>query len=211
MAHVVSPLAPAETPRLPSISGVKLAAAATGIRYKGRPDVLLALMAEGTTAAGCLTRSKSSSAPVDWCKAALKLGKARALLVNAGNANAFTGKAGTATVKAVASAAAKAFKSKPETIYQASTGVIGEPLDPSFIVNAIGGLASAAVEDGWNDAARAIMTTDTFAKVSTRTVKLDGKPVTINGIAKGSGMIGPDMATMLSFIVTDVALDDKVL
>ena len=211
MAHVVSPLAPAETPRLPSISGVKLAAAATGIRYKGRPDVLLALMAEGTTAAGCLTRSKSSSAPVDWCKAALKLGKARALLVNAGNANAFTGKAGTATVKAVASAAAKAFKSKPETIYQASTGVIGEPLDPSFIVNAIGGLASAAVEDGWNDAARAIMTTDTFAKVSTRTVKLDGKPVTINGIAKGSGMIAPDMATMLSFIFTDAAIPAKVL
>ena len=168
-------------------------------------------MAEGTTAAGCLTRSKSSSAPVDWCKAALKLGKARALLVNAGNANAFTGKAGTATVKAVASAAAKAFKSKPETIYQASTGVIGEPLDPSFIVNAIGGLASAAVEDGWNDAARAIMTTDTFAKVSTRTVKLDGKPVTINGIAKGSGMIAPDMATMLSFIFTDAAIPAKVL
>ena len=211
MAHVVSPLAPAETPRLPSISGVKLAAAATGIRYKGRPDVLLALMAEGTTAAGCLTRSKSSSAPVDWCKAALKLGKARALLVNAGNANAFTGKAGTATVKAVASAAAKAFKTKPETIYQASTGVIGEPLDPSFIVNAIDGLASAAVEDGWNDAARAIMTTDTFAKVSTRTVKLDGKPVTINGIAKGSGMIAPDMATMLSFIFTDAAISAKVL
>lgn len=211
MAHPVSPLAPGETPRLPAIAGVTLAATATGIRYKGRPDVLLVLMAEGTTAAGCLTRSKSSSAPVDWCKAALKDGRARALLVNAGNANAFTGKAGTATVKAVASAAAKAFKSKPSAIYQASTGVIGEPLDPSFIVNAIPGLAAAAVADGWDAAARAIMTTDTFPKVSTRRVKLDGKTVTINGIAKGSGMIAPDMATMLSFIFTDAAIPSKVL
>ncbi len=211
MAHPVSPLAPGETPRLPAIAGVTLAAKATGIRYKGRPDVLLALMAEGTTAAGCLTRSKSSSAPVDWCKAALKDGRARALLVNAGNANAFTGKAGTATVKAVASAAAKAFKSKPSAIYQASTGVIGEPLDPSFIVNAIPGLAAEAVADGWDAAARAIMTTDTFPKVSTRRVKLDGRTVTINGIAKGSGMIAPDMATMLSFIFTDAAIPSKVL
>ena len=211
MAHPVSPLAPGETPRLPAIAGVTLAATATGIRYKGRPDVLLALMAEGTTAAGCLTRSKSSSAPVDWCKAALKDGRARALLVNAGNANAFTGKAGTATVKAVASAAAKAFKSKPSAIYQASTGVIGEPLDPSFIVNAIPGLVAEAVADGWDAAARAIMTTDTFPKVSTRRVKLDGRTVTINGIAKGSGMIAPDMATMLSFIFTDAAVPAKVL
>ena len=211
MAHPVSPLASVETPRLPAISGVTLAAAATGIRYKGRPDVLLALLAEGTTAAGCLTRSKSSSAPVDWCKAALKDGRARALLVNAGNANAFTGKAGTATVKAVAAAAAKAFKSKPSAIYQASTGVIGEPLDPSFIVNAIPDLATAAVADGWDAAARAIMTTDTFPKVSTRRIRLDGKVVTINGIAKGSGMIAPDMATMLSFIFTDAAIPAKVL
>lgn len=211
MAHAVSPLAPAEQPRLPVIAGVKLAAMATGIRYKGRPDVLLALLDEGTTAAGCLTRSKSSSAPVDWCKAALKLGKARALLVNAGNANAFTGKAGTATVKAVAAAASRAFKTTPATIYQASTGVIGEPLDPSFIVNAIPALTVAAEADGWAAAARAIMTTDTFPKVSTRTVKLDGKPVTINGIAKGSGMIAPDMATMLSFIFTDAAIPAKVL
>jgi len=211
MAHAVSPLAPAEQPRLPVIAGVKLAATATGIRYKGRPDVLLALLDEGTAAAGCLTRSKSSSAPVDWCKAALKLGKARALLVNAGNANAFTGKAGTATVKAVAAAASKAFKSKPGTIYQASTGVIGEPLDPSFIVNAIPELTKAAVADGWDMAARAIMTTDTFPKVSTRTAKLDGRSVTINGIAKGSGMIAPDMATMLSFIFTDAAIPPKIL
>ena len=211
MAHPVSPLAPAELQRLPVIAGVTLAAAVTGIRYKGRPDVLLALMDAGTTAAGCLTTSKSSSAPVDWCKAALKKGEARALLVNAGNANAFTGKKGVATVKAVAAAAAKAFKAKPHTIYQASTGVIGEPLDPSFIVNAIPTLAQAAKGNGWDEAARAIMTTDTFPKAATRTVKLDGKSVIINGIAKGSGMIAPDMATMLSFIFTDAAIPAKVL
>jgi glutamate N-acetyltransferase / amino-acid N-acetyltransferase len=213
MAHPVSPLAPAELARLPALAGVALAAASTGIRYKGRPDVLLALMAAGTTAAGCLTTSKSSSAPVDWCRAALKQGGARALLVNAGNANAFTGKKGVATVKAVAAAAAKAFKAKPAHIYQASTGVIGEPLDPSFIVNAIPSLAAAATADAaaWDDAARAIMTTDTFPKASTRQVKLDGKTVTINGIAKGSGMIAPDMATMLAFIFTDAAIPAKVL
>lgn len=211
MAHPVSPLAPAEQPRLPAIGGVTLAAANTGIRYKGRPDVLLALLDKGTTAAGCLTTSKSSSAPVDWCRSALKAGEARALLVNAGNANAFTGKAGVATVKAVAAAAGKAFKCKANTIYQASTGVIGEPLNPAFIVNAIPSLASAAKADAWDDAARAIMTTDTFPKASTRRVKLDGKTVTINGIAKGSGMIAPDMATMLSFIFTDAAIPAKVL
>jgi glutamate N-acetyltransferase / amino-acid N-acetyltransferase len=211
MAHPVSPLAPRQTPDLPAIDGVTLAAAATGIRYKGRPDVLVALLAPGTTAAGCLTTSKSSSAPVDWCRAALKLGTARALMVNAGNANAFTGKKGVATVKAVASAAAKTFKAKAGEIYQASTGVIGEPLDPSFIVNALPGLGAAAVADGWADAARAIMTTDTFPKVATARVKLDGTTVTINGIAKGSGMIAPDMATMLSFIFTDAAIPAKVL
>lgn len=211
MAHPVSPLAPAEQPRLPAIDGVTLASANTGIRYKGRPDVLLALLDKGTTAAGCLTTSKSSSAPVDWCRTALKSGEARALLVNAGNANAFTGKAGVATVKAVAAAAGKAFKCKANAIYQASTGVIGEPLNPAFIVNAIPSLASAAKADAWDDAARAIMTTDTFPKASTRRVKLDGKTVTINGIAKGSGMIAPDMATMLSFIFTDAAIPAKVL
>ena len=211
MAHPVSPLAPQQAPELSAIDGVTLAAAATGIRYKGRPDVLVALLAPGTTAAGCLTTSKSSSAPVDWCRAALKLGTARALVVNAGNANAFTGKKGVATVKAVASAAAKTFKAKAGEIYQASTGVIGEPLDPSFIVNALPGLGAAAVADGWADAARAIMTTDTFPKVATARVKLDGTTVTINGIAKGSGMIAPDMATMLSFIFTDAAIPPKVL
>ncbi len=211
MALTISPLAPASFPNLPEIKGVRLAAAATGIRYKNRPDVLLALLDEGTTVAGCLTNSKSRSAPVDWCADNLKTGKARVLVCNAGNANAFTGKAGVATVKAVAAAAAKQFKCKPAQVFQASTGVIGEPLNPAPIVNALAELGASASGNAWDMAARAIMTTDTFQKVATAQVKLGGKTVTINGIAKGSGMIAPDMATMLVFIFTDAAIPAKIL
>jgi glutamate N-acetyltransferase/amino-acid N-acetyltransferase len=211
MAHPVSPLAPEAFPTLESIAGVKLATAETGIRYKNRPDVFLALLQKGTTAAGCLTRSKSSSAPVDWCKASLKQGSARALLVNAGNANAFTGKAGVATVTAVAKAASRQFGCKVSDVYQASTGVIGEPLNPAFIVNALPALEAAASDARWNESARAIMTTDTFAKASIAKAKLGKDTVTIQGIAKGSGMIAPDMATMLVFIFTDAAVPAKVL
>jgi glutamate N-acetyltransferase / amino-acid N-acetyltransferase len=211
MAKFVSPLAPAAFPDLPQIAGVELAAAATGIRYKGRPDVLLAVVAEGSTAAGCFTTSKSRSAPVDWCATSLASGSARAVVINAGNANAFTGKAGVATVTAVAKAAAQVLKCKPAEVYQASTGVIGEPLDPSPITNALHDLAAAARADAWGDAARAIMTTDTFPKAATAKARLGGKTVTINGIAKGSGMIAPDMATMLVFIFTDAAIPAKVL
>ncbi len=211
MGHEISPLAPARFPDLPPVGGVKLAAAATGIRYKNRPDVLLAVVDPGTTVAGCFTTSKSRSAPVDWCAASLKGGRARAVVINAGNANAFTGKAGVATVKAVAGAAAKLLKCKPGEIFQASTGVIGEPLDPAPIAGALAGLAAAARADGWNEAAKAIMTTDTFAKAATATVKSGGRSITINGIAKGSGMIAPDMATMLSFIFTDAAIPARLL
>ena len=211
MALTISPLAPASFPHLPEIKGVKLATAATGIRYKNRPDVLLALMDAGTTVAGCLTLSKSRSAPVDWCADNLKAGKGRVLVCNAGNANAFTGKAGVATVKAVASAAAKQFKCKMGEVFQASTGVIGEPLNPTPIVNALPELGASASGDAWEMAARSIMTTDTFQKVATAQVKLGGKIVTINGIGKGSGMIAPDMATMLVFIFTDAAIPAKIL
>ncbi len=211
MAHAVSPLAPEAFPTLEPIAGVTLATAETGIRYKNRPDVLLALLPKGTTAAGCLTTSKSSSAPVDWCKVSLKLGSARALLVNAGNANAFTGKAGVATVTAVAKAAARQFGCKPTDVFQASTGVIGEPLNPAFIVNALPALKTAASDDQWTSAAKAIMTTDTFAKASIAKAKLGKDTVTIQGIAKGSGMIAPDMATMLVFIFTDAAMPAKAL
>jgi glutamate N-acetyltransferase / amino-acid N-acetyltransferase len=211
MAHAVSPLAPEVFPALEAIDGVLLATAETGIRYKNRPDVLLALMPEGTTAAGCLTRSKASSAPVDWCKASLKQGSARALLVNAGNANAFTGKAGVATVTAVAKAAARQLKCKPAEVFQASTGVIGEPLNPAFIVNALHALEAGASAGQWTAAAKAIMTTDTFAKASLAKARLGKDTVTIQGIAKGSGMIAPDMATMLVFIFTDAAVPAKLL
>jgi glutamate N-acetyltransferase/amino-acid N-acetyltransferase len=211
MAHQVSPLAPSTFPDLPPIAGVTLAATETGIRYKNRPDVLLAVMEPGTTAAGCFTMSKSRSAPVDWCAEALKDGSARAVVINAGNANAFTGKRGTATVTAVAKSAASLLGCKPSEIFQASTGVIGEPLDPAFITKALPNLAETAEPNAWGMAARAIMTTDTFAKAATARVKLGGKTVTINGIAKGSGMIAPDMATMLAFIFTDSALPAKRL
>jgi glutamate N-acetyltransferase / amino-acid N-acetyltransferase len=211
MAHQVSPLAPAAFPHLPPIAGVRLAAAETGIRYKNRPDVLLAVMEPGTSVAGCFTKSKSRSAPVDWCAESLKGGKARAVVINAGNANAFTGKAGVTTVTAVAKAAARLLDCKPAEIFQASTGVIGEPLNPSFITNALPKLAEAAEPDAWSMAAKAIMTTDTFPKGATVKAKLGGKTVTINGIAKGSGMIAPDMATMLVFIFTDAALPPKLL
>lgn len=211
MALTISPLAPASFAHLPAIKGVRLAAAATGIRYKNRPDVLLAVMDEGTTVAGCLTLSKSRSAPVDWCADNLKIGKGRVLVCNAGNANAFTGKAGVATVKAVATAAAKQFKCKMGEVFQASTGVIGEPLNPAPIVNALPELGASASGDAWDLAARSIMTTDTFQKVATVQVKLGGKLVTINGIAKGSGMVAPDMATMLVFIFTDAGIPAKVL
>ena len=211
MAHGVSPLAPEQHPELPPIGGVKLAAAETGIRYKNRPDVLLAVMDPGTTVAGALTRSKSRSAPVDWCARSLGGGTARAVVINAGNANAFTGKAGVATVTAVARAAAKLLACKPPEIFQASTGVIGEPLNPAPITAALAGLVEAASADSWAAAARAIMTTDTFPKVSTVTARYGGRTVTINGIAKGSGMIAPDMATMLAFIFTDAAVPAKIL
>ncbi|WP_374333259.1 bifunctional ornithine acetyltransferase/N-acetylglutamate synthase, partial [Aestuariivirga sp.] len=176
-AHQASPLAPATFPELPPISGVRLAAAETGIRYKNRPDVLLAVMDPGTTVAGAFTRSKSRSAPVDWCADCLKAGTARAVVINAGNANAFTGKAGVATVTAVARAGAKLLGCKPHDIFQASTGVIGEPLDPAFITSALPKLAQAAEPSAWGMAAKAIMTTDTFPKAATARVKLGGKTV----------------------------------
>jgi glutamate N-acetyltransferase / amino-acid N-acetyltransferase len=209
--NVRSPLAPEQFPVIPPLAGVSFAVAETGIRYKNRPDVLLALVAPGTAVAGVLTTSKSRSAPVDWCAEKLKGGSARALIVNSGNANAFTGSAGVRTVTAVARALAAETKCKPQEIFQASTGVIGEPLNPAPIVNALPQLFSTLREDAWADAARAIMTTDTFPKAATRKARLGGVNVTLNGIAKGSGMIAPDMATMLSFIFTDAAVPPRIL
>ena len=161
MSSSVSPLAPTDVPEMPAIAGVKLATAAAGIRYQGRTDVLLAVLDEGTAVAGVFTKSKCPSAPVEWCRAKLSRGKARALVVNSGNANAFTGKTGKQATALTAQIAAKAVGCSPNEVFLASTGVIGEPLDAQKFDGVLGNLASATAGD-WMAAARAIMTTDTF-------------------------------------------------
>src|SRR3954470_10910846 len=206
MSSTVSPLAPTDVPEMPAIAGGKLAAPAAGIRYKDRTDVLLAVLDKGTTVAGVFTRSKCPSAPVDWCRAKLGRGSGRALVVNSGNANAFTGKTGRQAAALTASIAAKAVGCSPGEVFLASTGVIGEPLDAGKFNGVLGTLAGRATPTEWMAAARAIMTTDTFPKVATATVKLGNARVTINGMAKGSGMIMPDMATMLAFVFTDAPI-----
>jgi glutamate N-acetyltransferase / amino-acid N-acetyltransferase len=211
MSASISPLAPKQVPAMPAIAGVRLATAAAGIRYAGRTDVLLALLAPGTTVAGVFTRSKCPSAPVEWCWAHLRTGKskgnlARALVVNSGNANAFTGKSGRAATKLTAQIAAKAAGCAQSDVFLASTGVIGEPLDASKFAAVMDGLVANAQPDDFLAAAQAIMTTDTFPKVATASARIGQAKVTINGIAKGAGMIAPDMATMLSFVFTDAAI-----
>jgi glutamate N-acetyltransferase/amino-acid N-acetyltransferase len=211
MAHPVSPLAPKTYPDLPQIAGVRFATAEAGIKYKNRTDVLLAAFDEGTTVAGVFTSSRCPSAPVDWCREVLKGGTARGLLVNSGNANAFTGMKGRHTVQVSADFAATALGVAPTDIFLASTGVIGEPLDPQKFEAVTRDMAGRLNDGPWLDAARAIMTTDTYAKVATATVDFDGVAVSIAGIAKGSGMIAPAMATMLSFVFTDAPISSGVL
>lgn len=210
MALPVSPLAVA-LPVLPEIAGVKLGSAAAGIRYKNRDDVVMVELAAGTTVAGAFTKNLCPGAPVDWCRINLAQGKARALVVNAGNANVFTGRAGAASAKATAQAAAQAVGCQPKQVFLASTGVIGEVLPHEKIVAVLPELHGSLRADGWEAAARGIMTTDTFPKASTRTTEIGGAPVTITGIAKGSGMIAPDMATMLCFVFTDAAIPAPAL
>jgi glutamate N-acetyltransferase/amino-acid N-acetyltransferase len=213
MAHdaPLSPLAPATTPDIPPLDGVRFAAGAAGVRYAGRTDVMLAVLDEGAAVAGVFTKSKCPSAPVDWCRAKLKGGKAKALLVNSGNANAFTGKAGADAVKLSAKIAAAATGASERQIFIASTGVIGEPLDATKFDGVLDKLAQMARPDAWLDAARAIMTTDTFPKLATRKATIAGVEVTISGMAKGAGMIAPDMATMLSFVFTDAPIAAEAL
>jgi glutamate N-acetyltransferase / amino-acid N-acetyltransferase len=212
MSTAVSPLAPTNVPDMPVIAGVKLATAAAGIRYQGRTDVLLAVMDKGTTVAGVFTQSKCPSAPVDWCRAKLgRGGSARALVVNSGNANAFTGKTGRQSTALTADIAAKAVGCNLNEVFLASTGVIGEPLDASKFNGVLGTLAENVAAADWMAAAKAIMTTDTFPKVATATVKVGKAKVTINGMAKGSGMIMPDMATMLAFVFTDAPIAASAL
>jgi glutamate N-acetyltransferase/amino-acid N-acetyltransferase len=202
----LSPLAPKKYPALPAIEGVRFATVAAGVRYAGRTDVMLALFDSPAQVAGVFTRSKCPSAPVDWCRANLPKRQARALVVNSGNANAFTGAAGASAVAEVAAAAAKATGAAPHEIFMASTGVIGEPLAAGRITQALDKLVAGAKPDALMDAAKAIMTTDTFPKVATARAKIGEAEVTINGIAKGAGMIAPDMATMLSFVFTDAPI-----
>jgi glutamate N-acetyltransferase / amino-acid N-acetyltransferase len=211
-AHAaVSPLAPKGFARLPPLAGVRIATGAAGIRYKDRTDVLLVTLAPGTQVAGVLTKSKTASAPVDWCRAQLAFGAARALVVNSGNANAFTGKAGEAGARLIAESTAAVLGCGTREVFMASTGVIGEPLPAERIVRLLSSLAESGSADGWRAAADAILTTDTFAKLATASAEIDGRKVTINGIAKGSGMIAPDMATMLAFVFTDANLPAPVL
>ena len=207
----ISPLAPKGFPRIPAIAGVTLATAAAGLRYRRRLDVLFVKTAPGTTVAGTLTKSQTASAPVQWCRNALKSGVARGLVVNSGNANVFTGKAGERAVTKTVDGAASLLKCPKKQVYVCSTGVIGEDLPVQKILDRLPSLHQSLKPDDWETAARAIMTTDTFPKGSVRTATIAGKKVTIAGIAKGSGMIAPNMATMLSYVFTDAKIPAKVL
>ncbi|MDR6759673.1 glutamate N-acetyltransferase/amino-acid N-acetyltransferase [Mycoplana sp. BE70] len=211
MSATVSPLAPKSYAEMPPVRGVRMATAAAGIKYKGRTDVLMMVFDAPAAAAGVFTTSKCPSAPVDFCKENLSGGKARAVVVNSGNANAFTGRKGRESTAMTAAAAAKAVGCGEGEVFLASTGVIGEPLDATKFSGVLDELAVSAKEDFWFEAAKAIMTTDTYPKVATRSAKIGSATVRINGIAKGAGMIAPDMATMLSFVVTDADIPATVL
>ncbi len=207
----ISPLAPDKFPDMPPVEGVRLAVISAGIRYSGRADLMLAELNHGTIAAGVFTRSKTASAPVEWCRRALKGGQASALLVNSGNANAFNGIKGMQAVERIVKAVADLFPCRPSTVFTASTGVIGEPLADEKITGSLDELKEKLGAGTWEDAALAIMTTDTYPKGATAVADIGGVTVSINGIAKGSGMIAPDMATMLGFVFTDAAIPAAVL
>jgi glutamate N-acetyltransferase/amino-acid N-acetyltransferase len=211
MAAPISPLAPKILPTLPPVAGVRFAAHAAGIRYKVRSDLMIAVLDPGATVGGVLTRSLTASAPVESCRANLKGGSGRVLVVNAGNANTFTGRQGVADVDATCKTAAAVFGVQPSEVFVSSTGTIGVPLAVEKILDSLPTMRGKLAADAWMDAARAIMTTDTFPKVATRTAVIDGMSVTINGFCKGSGMIAPDMATMLAYVFTDAALSAEVV
>ncbi len=211
MTTSLSPLAPEAFPVLPPVAGVRLGTGHCGIRIPDRADLMVAAMAPGTTVAGVFTRSLTASAPVVWCRRALKGGQAAAVVVNSGNSNAFTGRQGDLTVAATADAAAGLLGCVPTEVFIASTGVIGQPMAPGLIAGHLPGVVSGLADDAWQAAAQAIMTTDTFAKAATRSAVIGGTTVTINGLAKGSGMIAPDMATMLAFVFTDAAIEAPAL
>jgi glutamate N-acetyltransferase/amino-acid N-acetyltransferase len=210
MATATSPLA-VPLPDLPPVGGVRLSATAAGIRYQDRTDVVMIEVAPNSTVAGVFTSNKCPGAPIDWCRASLRGGKARLVVVNAGNANVFTGKAGRDACAATAGAAAKLVGCPPRQVFVASTGVIGEVLPHEKLIAVLPALQETLAEDAWELAARGIMTTDTFPKVTTRTAQIGDGTVRITGIAKGSGMIAPDMATMLCFVFTDAKIPQDAL
>ena len=205
-----SPLAPPTFPAMTLPAGVTLATAASGMKYQGRDDMLLMQFCEGTTLAGIFTKSATASAAVLSSREIVAGGYIRALLVNAGNANAFTGQVGDEAVSTLTAALATKLHVPETQIATSSTGVIGEPLDTSCLISQFEALTTSGTAS-WEEAANAIRTTDTFAKGASATCEIAGKTVTISGIAKGSGMIAPDMATMLAFIVTDAAITPAAL
>ncbi|HIJ62646.1 MAG TPA: bifunctional glutamate N-acetyltransferase/amino-acid acetyltransferase ArgJ [Rhodospirillaceae bacterium] len=207
----VSPLAP-KTIAVPApLGGVRFATAAAGLRYQGRDDVMLAELAPGTTVAGVFTRSLTASAPVLWCRQALAGGKARLVVVNSGNANAFTGKAGEAAVRRTVETAARLAGCPTGEVFIASTGTIGVPLDDGKITAVLGDTLRRVAADGWERAARATLTTDTYPKLSQAEAVIGGVPVRIAGFCKGAGMIAPDMATMLAYVFTDANVPAPLL
>ena len=210
MPPSMSPLA-VPLPALPPLPGVLLGAVAAGLRYEGRPDLVMVEVPAGSTVAGVFTSNKCPGAPVDWCRGALKGGKARLVVVNAGNANVFTGRAGQQACEATAAAAAALVGCPPRQVFVASTGVIGQVLPHDKLVAALPALHASLRDDAWEDAARGIMTTDTFPKASTHTATIGETEIRISGFAKGSGMIAPDMATMLCFIFTDAKIPAAAL
>ncbi len=207
----LSPLAPKKFPRLPTVAGVRLAAVACGIKKRVRSDLMVAELAPGSTIAGMFTTSLTAGPTVLWCRAAVKNGRARAIVVNAGNANVYTGKKGVADVRVTAETTARLLGCKPDDVMVSATGVIGVPLPIDKITNALPALVANVKPGAWHDAAQAICTTDTFSKGAGATAKIGGVTVRIAGIAKGSGMIMPNMATMLAYVFTDAALPASVL
>ena len=207
----ISPLAPACFPDLPPIAGVRLATYAAGIRYQGRNDLMVAELAPGSTVAGVFTQSTMPGQPVIWCRECLPGGKIRAIVVNSGNANVFTGRAGRQVAESTAATAAALLGCAPKEVFIASTGVIGEPPPADRISAALPKLVPLLSATAWEEAARAIMTTDTFPKGATATAMIEGATVRLNGFCKGSGMIAPDMATMLAYLFTDATLPASVL
>ena len=210
MAYPPSPFAPAHFPDLPPVRGVRLAACEAGVRYSGRLDLVLAEFTPDTVVGGVMTKSTTAGAPVDWNRIALGNGAARALIVNAGNANVFTGKRGRVAVEKTATAVSDAIACDPSDVFVCSTGTIGEYLLEDRITAKIDDLTAALSDTAWEQAATAIMTTDTYPKGAVRTAEIDGTTVTLVGIAKGSGMIAPDMATMLAYVMTDAVLSPDV-